>query len=173
MDKFLDCLLAEEKRIKSILKHVTPTNVTVREGDNYQNAVHCHISEDELGQERVRNHNHLTGNFRGQANYDCNLNHKFSNRIPLIFHNLKNFDGYLLVRTSGKIKDKPLGVIPLNEERYFSFSIGDLPFIDSLQFLNASLETLVSNLAKEVDEKFQVLKRFVDKENVHLLLRKG
>ena len=51
--------------------------------------------------------------------------------------------------------------------------MGDLVFIDSLQFLNASLEKLVSNLAKDVDGKFRVLKKYTPVEKVPLLLRKG
>ena len=46
-------------------------------------------------------------------------------------------------------------------------------FIDSLQFMNASLEKLVSNLAKEGDAKFRVLKKYVPFEKVPFLLRKG
>ena len=140
---------------------------------NFQNATYCHICKQELGTDRVRDHCHLTGNYRGPAHNQCNLNYKFTSRIPVVFHNLKNYDGHLLVRASGKIKDEAINVIPLNDEKYISFSIGNLSFVDSYQFLSASLETLVTNLAKEGEEKFHVLKRFVDQEKIHLLLRKG
>ena len=49
----------------------------------------------------------------------------------------------------GFIKNRPISSIPTNDEKYISFSIGDLTFIDSLQFLNASLEKLISNLQKK------------------------
>ena len=58
-------------------------------------------------------------------------------------------------------------------EKYISFSVGHLDFIDSLQFMNAPLQKLVSNLAKEGDAKFQVLKRYIAADKVPLLLRKG
>ena len=54
----------------------------------------------------------------------------------------------------------------------FHFSIGHLTFIDSLQFLNASLEKLISNFAKEGFEKFRVLKSYIEEEKIPLLLRK-
>lgn len=61
---------------------------------------------------------------------------------------------------------------PQQHGKYISFSFGDLRFIDSLQFLNASLETLVNNLAKEGGTKFQYLFRHFSTENErHLLLR--
>ena len=72
----------------------------------------------------------------------------------------------------GMIKEKAISCIPTNDEKYISFSIGDLTFIDSLQFLDASLEQLVSNPAKEGVGKFRVLNRYIDDEKVPLLLRK-
>ena len=56
-------------------------------------------------------------------------------------------------------------------EKYISFSKGH--FLDSLQFMNASSDKLVSNLAKERDRKFHVLKRYTEGSKVPLLLRKG
>lgn len=167
-------MLKEEKRIKGILEHVVPIKLTVLDEQNFQGATHCHICDGELGTDRVRDHCHLTGKFRGAAHSDCNLNYKFTSRIPVIFHNLKNYDSHLLIKAMGGIKDKPISCIPANYEKYISFSIGDLTFIDSLQFLNASLEKLVSNLAKEGVEKFTVLKRYIEEEEkIPLLLRKG
>ena len=78
-----------------------------------------------------------------------------------------------LIKAMGMIKDKPISCIPTNDEKYISFSIGDLTFIDSLQFLNASLEKLVSNLAKQGVGNFRILNRYIDDERVPLLLRKG
>ncbi|KAK3731608.1 hypothetical protein QZH41_004848 [Actinostola sp. cb2023] len=72
----------------------------------------------------------------------------------------------------GKIKNKPINCIPNNIEKYTS-SIGNLDFIDSLQFMNASLEKLVCNLAKEGDNKFSILKKYIEASKVPLLLRKG
>ncbi len=57
----------------------------------------------------------------------------------------------------GKYKDRRLTCIPTNFEKYISFSLGNLRFIDSLQFLNSSLEKLVENLAQEGGQKFNHL----------------
>ena len=173
VEKFLECLLVEEKRIRPILEHVVPMELNVLDERSFQTATHCHICDEELGTDRVRDHCHLTGKYRGAAHSDCNLNYKLTKRIPVVFHNLKNYDAYLLIKAMGMIKDKPISCIPTNDEKYISFSIGDLTFIDSLQFLNASLERLVSNLAKEGVGKYRVLNRYIDDEKVPLLLRKG
>ena len=77
------------------------------------------------------------------------------------------------MQSGGKLKNKTIDCIPKNMEKYISFSIGHLDFLDSIQFMNASLEKLVSNLAKEGDAKFHVLKRYIEASKVPLLLRKG
>ena len=43
-------------------------------------------------------------------------------------------------------KDPNICVIPNSYEKYMSFSIGNLKFIDSIQFMASSLEQLVENL---------------------------
>ncbi|CAB4006103.1 Gastrula zinc finger, partial [Paramuricea clavata] len=73
----------------------------------------------------------------------------------------------------GKLKNKEINCIPNNTEKYISFSIDKLDFIDSLQFMNASLERLVSNLSKNGADMFPILQRYVESEKVLLLLRKG
>ena len=66
--------------------------------------------------------------------------------IPIIFHNLRGYDGHLLMKGIHKVEKKKLDCIPHNIERYISFSVGKLQFIDPYQFMASSLETLVHNL---------------------------
>ena len=40
----------------------------------YVNSTLCHVGNEELGEDRVRDHCHLTGKFRGAAHEVCNLN---------------------------------------------------------------------------------------------------
>jgi len=47
-----------------------------------------------------------------------------------------------------------ISVTPLNGEKYLSFQVGNLRFIDSFHFLSISLENLVSLLLKSGREKF-------------------
>ena len=62
-----------------------------------------------------------------------------------------------------------LNVIANNMGKYISFSIGQLRFIDSLQFLNASLENLV-----ESNDSFPITKKNEpDLNKVGLLLKQG
>lgn len=123
---------------------------------------------------KVIDHDHVTGEVCGIAHNNCNLQMKVPNFIPVVFHNLKGFDGSLIMSKVGKFKDLDIKVIPKNSEKYLSFSISNLRFIDSLQFLNSSLLTLTENLADEGEEKFKYLwKSFPDPNIFSLLIRKG
>ena len=70
---------------------------------------------------------HMTG-YRGSAYRDCNINVNLNQKIPVIFHNLKNYDSHLI-----RLKIK---VIPNGLEKYMSFSINNnLSFIGSFQLI--------------------------------------
>ena len=82
------------------------------EEQTFQSATHCHICEEELGTDCVRDHCHLTGRYRGAAPHNCDLNYKFSNRIPVVLHNLRGYDSHLIMQGLGKLKGVPITCIP-------------------------------------------------------------
>ena len=149
---------------------------------DFQNSTICHICEKPLDGVTVRDHDHISGEFRGAA-HQSNLNYKFSKEnenkdssffIPVILHNLRNFDSHLILQGIGQIKNKKISCIPNNMEKYISFSLGNLRFIDSFQFLNTSLEKLVDNLKADGLDHFDILKTYeTDSKKLELLLRKG
>ena len=62
---------------------------------------------------------------------DCNINLKLNDKIPIVFHNLKSYDSYLIMQELGKFTLK-INVIPNGFEKYMSFTINNkLGFIDS------------------------------------------
>ena len=174
VDRFLQCMEEEEKEIKEILNHVVPINISPEEEYAFQHASDCHICNEPLGADRVRDHCHITGKYRGPAHNECNLNYKFTSRIPVVFHNLKGYDSHLIMQGLGKLKGRKINCISNNAEKYITFSIENLEFIDSLQFMNSSIERFVSNLAKEGPVKFHHLRKHIlNQDQVNLLLRKG
>ena len=42
-----------------------------------------------VGENRVRDHFHITGKYRDSAHWTCNINLKVTQKIPVIFHNLR------------------------------------------------------------------------------------
>ena len=122
----------------------------------------CWICEKLTNDEKVRNHCHITGKYRGAAHWSCNVNLKLTKKFFIIFHNLKGYDSHLIMNEIGKFNVK-VDVIHNGLEKYMAFTInGDLVFIDSKQFMNSSLEKLVKNLS---DTDFKHLTQEFASEN--------
>jgi len=47
---------------------------------------------------KVRDHCHLTNRFRGTAHAGCNRNYQIPKFIPVVFHNLLNYDSHLFIK---------------------------------------------------------------------------
>ena len=116
----------------------------------------CEFKDDK---DKVRDHDHRTGKFRGAAHNECNINY-FSNRyLPVVFHNLRGYDSHLIIKKAYDIIEMKLfehnpkiAVIPNSTEKFMSFDIGSLKFIDGSQFMASSLETLVEHLEENLFE---------------------
>ena len=72
--------------------------MTIENENNYQNSQDCWICNEELDKNKVRNHCHTTGEYRGAAHSQCNLKIKISRKLPVIFHNLEIYDGHITFR---------------------------------------------------------------------------
>ena len=136
----------------------------------------CHFCKKPCGEDRVRDHDHITGEYRGMAHNFCNLEEGKKNtrnyKIPVVFHNLKNYDGHLIIQNVGDHTSK-ISVIPQNYEKYVSFSFDHFKFIDSAAFLASSLDNLASNLLDGGKHKFKESLKYGPKENIDFLLKKG
>ena len=50
---------------------------------------------------KVKNHDYVTGKYRVSAHWTCNINLKFSKKVPVIFHKLKGYDSHLIMQEIG------------------------------------------------------------------------
>ena len=64
----------------------------------YDNSTFCHICNEELGNDRVCDHCHLSGKFRGAAHEVCNLTYKVSMFFPVVLHKLSGYDSHLFIK---------------------------------------------------------------------------
>ena len=70
-----------------------------------------------------------------------------SKKSPVIFYNLRDYDSHLIIKEISKF-DVKVNVIPNELEKYMSFTFNKkLVFIDSMQFMNSSLDSLLKNLS--------------------------
>ena len=135
---------------------------------NEQNHFHqtspvCHICEEEFlpTDKRCRDHDHITGEYRGPAHNNCNLLYRINPKnikIPCVIHNLKGYDSHLILNAV-KRRHGDISVIPTNTEKYISFTVGQVTYMDSNQFMMSKLETLVENLD---DNKFYETRKYLE-----------
>ncbi|XP_073254267.1 uncharacterized protein [Porites lutea] len=59
----------------------------------------------ELKEDKVRDHCHFTGNYRGAAHNKCNLMCKKPRILPVIFHNLQGYDAHLFIKQLACLPD--------------------------------------------------------------------
>ena len=88
---------------------------------NYFNKSKCAICASPLTGETGKDQNHLTGEFRGAAHNQCNLQYQLPKFVPVIFHNLSGYDSHLFIKQLGKSHGS-INCIPKNDEKYISFS---------------------------------------------------
>ena len=144
-----------------------PLILSREEQKSFNKAVICHICNEELKEDKVRDHCHFTGKYRGAAHNKCNLMCKKPKVLPVIFHNLQGYDAHLFIKQLSRLPGE-LSCIPSTDEKYISFSksikVGEyychklgkmdsinfeIRFLDSFKFLQTSLANLVGNLSQE------------------------
>ena len=168
-------MLKEAEYCKKVKKdHFNqPMNLKSMEEEEFAAATECHICQKYFTEYdlKVRDHCHITvisRKYKGAAHNECNINFRLTNKIPVIFHNLKAYDSHLIMQEIGKFTMN-ISAIPNKLEKYMAFFLGNnLKFIDSLQFMNDSLEKLAKNITifdmKYTSQEFQ---------DVELMKRKG
>ena len=118
---------------------------------------------------KVRDHDHIIGKYRGSAHSNCNINLKLTKKVLVIFHNLRGYDDLIMQeidKFSAQISVRPNGL-----EKHMAFTTNkNLIFIDSIQFMNSSLDALVKNLS---DNDFKYLSRKLSGDLLKLVKQKG
>ena len=137
--------------------------MTQEDEEGYRNINICRFCEKETLSDKVGDHCHLTGRYRGPAHSICHIivTQKQSNFIPFVFHNVSNYDCHMFFK---KLVDKKndrvkVDIIPKIIEKYISVTYGCVRFNDSYRFLSSSLDSLVKTLVDNSNETLKNLKR--------------
>ena len=129
--------------------------------------------------QKVRDHCHYTGKYRGAAHSICNLNYKIPKEIPVVFHNGSTYDYHFIIKQLAREFKDYFNCLGENTEKYITFSVPikkvldndndnhsdsdndndkvktityRLKFIDSYRFMQGSLSNLINNLS-EINNK--------------------
>ena len=120
--------------------------------------------------QKVRDHCHYTGKYRGAAHSICNLRYKIPKEIPVVFHNGSTYDYHFIIKQLAREFKGYFHCLGENTEKYITFSVPikkvldndndsdenkvkdkntvktiiyRLKFIDSCRFMHDSLSNLV------------------------------
>ena len=141
--------------------------LTKKEEENHNKQKVCYICKKEFDTNdtknyKVRYHCHYMGKYRGAAHNICNLRHKITKEIPIVFHNGSTYDYHFIIKELVKEFDGNFECLGENTEKYITFSVPlkkkienknieityKIKFIDSFRFMSSSLSKLVDNLSE-------------------------
>ena len=129
----------------------------------------CYICKNEFNnndkkQQKVRDHCHYTGKYRGAAHNIYNLRYNVPKEIPVVFHNGSTYDYHFIIKELVKEFDGNFECLGESTEKCITFSVPlkkkiknkdieityKLKFIDSYRFMSSSLSKLVDNLSEGI-----------------------
>ena len=96
--------------------------ISEKEENLFQQSNSCWICKKLIdnGEDKVRDQCLTTGNFRGAAHWNCNINFQLTKKVPVIFHNLRGYDSHLIFNERDKF-DVKISIIPNELEKYMNF----------------------------------------------------
>ena len=107
VNSVLSLLELAQAYLDKVVNHPSPLRMSVEDEERFQDADCCHLCDRIFadGVEKVRDHCHLSGRFRGAAHDACNKQAKTPKHLVVWFHNLTGYDGKVLMKTIQKLQN--------------------------------------------------------------------
>ena len=122
--EFVKVILNKYEYCKKVMKKHFNKNLIMseKEEEQFQSSNISWICEKliDFDDEKVRDHCHVTGKLRGAAHWSCKINLQLTEKVPVIFQNLRGYDSHLIFRELNKF-DVKIEVIPDGLEKYVAF----------------------------------------------------
>jgi hypothetical protein len=143
------------KKYLNVVKPMNPISKSLQKNIDEQNCCQICFQPFKVGDEIVRDHCHITGDFRRKSHNKCNINCKMPKFIPIFFHAGSSYDFKLLIMALSHLNLGIIKVLPKTKETYISFSLTlyfgkfngvEIRFLDSYRVLSASLSNLTESL---------------------------
>ena len=112
--EFIKAIFKEYQYCKKVMKkHFNKNLIMSEEEQKFQSRNTCWICGKLIDNddEKVRDHFHITGKFRGAAHWNCNISLQLTKKVPVIFHNIRGYDSHLIFCELNKL-DLKFDVIP-------------------------------------------------------------
>ena len=108
--------------------------LTDEEKETHENKKNRYICEQEFCtdennkkvfklKQKVRDHCHYTGKYRGVAHSICNLRYKIQKQIPVVFHNGSSYDYHFIIKQLAREFKGSFECLGENTEKYITFSV--------------------------------------------------
>ena len=181
-EEFVKLVCDLEKKLTKIIwdsrdRNINNIIMNDKQKETHQNCKSCWVCNNKFTDEnqKVRHHNHFTGQYHSPLCNNCNLQIKDTVKIPVFFHNLnydKNiFFSELIIWYNQNIDDvkrQNVKILPNNTENFKSFQVGNLNFLDSFAFMSSGLGKLIDNVP---DENKHYLKHISKTEDVFEIMK--
>ena len=168
MKKFCEDLRTHATKIINYeMKKMMP--LTLKEEIYHNKQIICYICKKEFDnndkkQQKVRDHCHYTGKYRGATHNICNLRYKVPKEIPVVFYNGSTYGYHFIINKLVKEFDGNFDCLGEKNEKDITFSVPlkkkienkdieityKIKFIDSYRFMSSSLSKLVDNLSEGI-----------------------
>ena len=178
MKKFCEYLRENTKNIIDFeKKKMLP--LTKEELNSHQDAKVCYSCgkrilkklSKSINYQKVRDHYHYAGKYRGVAHSICNIKSNVPNEVPVVFHNGSHYDYHFIIKELANEFEEQFECLAENTEKYKTFFIPiekevtnidkdgnesvvtisyKIKFIDSVRFMASSLSNIVDNPAEGI-----------------------
>ena len=97
-----------------------------RDAERFKSSNRCWICDKlfDVRDNKVRDHRHATGKYRGSPYWSCNNNLKLTKEVRVTFHKLKGYHSHLIMQEINQFNVK-ISVIPNRLEKYMAFTINN------------------------------------------------
>ena len=73
--------------------------------------------------QKLRNHCHYAGEYRGSVHSICNLKYSVLKKIPIVFHNGSNHDYHFIIKDLTEELKKQFTCLGENTEKHITFTV--------------------------------------------------
>lgn len=182
---FLGHLLDQEEAwIRTLLDTKNPMFFSDEDRKNYYSSTKCYLCGVEFDRDHVkcRDHSHSNSAYLGAACQKCNLRRRRPRTLKIFIHNCSRYDMHFLIKAIPSFKEKISGIriLPYNGENFRTMRFNCFEFLDTLSFLQASLNELSKELSA-TDHEYPLLRQTYlvrtnnkfDKEKLKMVLSKS
>jgi DNA polymerase type B, organellar and viral len=155
---FISEIENEAEKLNNVINNPEPIVMTSEDIIHYSSTNICWMCEFQIKEgEKVRDHDHFSGKYRGPACKGCNFKYQNARKLYVFMHNSSRYDNHLIIKYLKVHENTRIEIVPRTSEQYiaiiktmyFKNAEGKKSkvityFLDSMNFLQSSLSHLAT-----------------------------